>query len=317
MSLKNRLTKVYDVFSLRQVSGTSKYRTDEISVRLRNRVLLLFRDVVSGRWGHGDLTTEHKSWQDMQNSLQHLYGRPKLSKYKAVDEQEDTVKFLLSCNSGEFFDFIELSFKLECSWRAIGDEDQLVEAINKVFEVENAPFRLTPISKTVDAMVDRRGPPPWETVRVLAYPKVIRTDDEAIHREATEPALSVLDAPHFKEANVRFRQALDHYRKGAYDDCLTKCGTSLESVCKVICSKKRWIYAEEDSISKVLKTVIRESDLETFYESPLMLIATIRNKLSSSHGKGTAIRSVKRHTAQFSLNSTAAAILLLVHECEV
>ncbi len=317
MPLKHRLTKVYDVFSLRQVSGESNYKIDKVSDRLRRRVLLLFRDVVSGRWGQGDAATAHEFWQDMHNSLQHLYGRPNLSRLSTNSAMDDAIEFLLGCSTDEFFDFIELSFKLDCAWRAIGDEDQFVEAINKVFEVENAPYRLTPISKTVDAEVNRRGPPPWGTVRVLAYPKVIRTDDEVIHREAIEPTLSVLSAPHFSEANLRFREALDHYRKGAYDDCLTKCGTSLESVCKVICSKKRWPYTEDDNISQVLKTVIRESDLESFYESPLMLIATIRNKLSSSHGKGTAIPSVKRHTAQFALNSTAAAILLLVHECEV
>ena len=317
MTLRDWFTRTFDVFSFRHLSGNSNYREDEISDRLRSRVLLIYRDLASGRLGDPNRAVGVEFWQDMHNRLQHLYGLPCLSGNESLSAPDDTITFLLNCSAGEFFDFIELSFKLDCSWRAIDDEDDLVETLNEVFGIESAPYRLTKISKTVDPEVNRRGPPPWGSVRVLAYPKVIRTDDETIHREAIEPALSVLSASHFSEANLRFREALDHYRKGVYDDCLTKCGTSLESVCKVICSKKRWTYAEEDSISQVLKTVIRESGLETFYESPLMLIATIRNKLSSSHGKGTAIRNVKRHTAQFSLNSTAAAILLLVHECEV
>ena len=251
----------------------------------------------------------------MHNSLQHLYGRPKLSNYDADDVTEDTFKFLLSCNTGEFFDFIELSFKLDCTWRAIEDEDQLVEAINKILGIENAPYRLTNFSRIVEPMVNRRGPPPWDRVRIIAYPKVIRTDDEAIHREAIEPALSILNVPNFTEADLRFREALDHYRKAEYDDCLTKCGSSLESVLKAICKKKGWTYSEGENLSKVLQTVIDKSGLEPFYKDPLTIVATIRNRLSSSHGRGTTVRTVQPHVAQFTLNSTAAAILLLVHQC--
>lgn len=317
MNLKEKLTEIYDVFSRRNGSRASKYKSDEVSGHLRGRVVLLYRDVVSARWNSGHLATEHEFWQCMHNSMQHLYGRPKLSKYEADDEKEDTIKFLLSCSTGEFFDFIELSFKLDCAWIATGDEHQLVEALNKVFEVESAPYRLTPMSTTVDPQVNRRGPPPWGTVRVLAYPKVIRTDDEAIHREAIEPALSVLDAPHFEEANVQFREALDDYRKSDYRDCLTKCGSTLESVLKAICYKKQWEIFEGAKVDVVLQTVIRESGLESYYKEPLTLVATIRNRLGSSHGRGTPIRSVEPHVAQYTLNSTAAAILLLVHQCEL
>ena len=300
---------------MREMSRGSRYRPDKISDRLRTRVLLLYRDVVSGRWTGAASDSGHEFWQGMYNSLQHLYGRPNLSGRDANGEFEDMNMFLQDCSAGEFFDFIELSFKLDDDWPQI--RDQVVEAINEIFKIENAPYQLTKATTTEEPVVKSFGRIEGTRLVVIAYPKVIRADDEAIHSEAIEPAMSVLSAPHFKEANLRFRQALDHYRQGTYDHCLAMCGTSLESVCKAICSKKRWHYSDSDSLSQVLKTVIRESDLETFYESPLMLIATIRNKLSSSHGKGTAIPNVKRHTAQFALNSTAAAILLLVHECEV
>jgi hypothetical protein len=45
-----------------------------------------------------------------------------------------------------------------------------------------------------------------------------------------------------------------------------------------------------------------------------MLIATMRNRLSSAHGGGTAVRAVDRHVAQYALTSTAAAVVLLVHD---
>jgi hypothetical protein len=45
-----------------------------------------------------------------------------------------------------------------------------------------------------------------------------------------------------------------------------------------------------------------------------MIVATLRNRLSKAHGAGVQIRNVPRHLAAYALNSTAAAILLLVAE---
>ena len=47
-----------------------------------------------------------------------------------------------------------------------------------------------------------------------------------------------------------------------------------------------------------------------------MLIATMRNRLSGSHGGGDTVRSVERYVAQYALTSTAAAIVLLTHEAD-
>ena len=317
MTLKDWFTRTFDVYTLRQLPGNSNYKEDEVSDILRNKVLFVFLDLTSGRWADPSTAIGLDFWHEMHNRLQHLYGLPCLSGRESLSAPDDTITFLRNCSAGEFFDFIELSFKLDCSWRAINDEDDLVETLNEILGIESAPYRLTKISKTVDPEVNRRGPPPWGSVRVLAYPKVIRTDDEVVNREAIEPALSVLNVPLFEEANLRFRAALDHYRKTEYDDCLTKCGTSLESVLKSICRKKRWTYGEDENLSRVLQTVIDKSELEPFYKDPITIIATIRNRLSSSHGRGTTIRTVERHIAQYTLNSTAAAILLLVHQCDL
>jgi hypothetical protein len=64
----------------------------------------------------------------------------------------------------------------------------------------------------------------------------------------------------------------------------------------------------------LLTIVLNNSSLDRFFEQPLMLIATMRNRLSSSHGGGTSVRGVTRHVAQYAVTSTAAAVVLLVHE---
>ena len=54
--------------------------------------------------------------------------------------------------------------------------------------------------------------------------------------------------------------------------------------------------------------------LEPFFEQPLVLVATIRNRLSKSHGAGLNSRDVTEAKAEYAINATAAAILLLVKE---
>ena len=65
-----------------------------------------------------------------------------------------------------------------------------------------------------------------------------------------------------------------------------------------------------------LDVILANSRLDRFFKEPLMLIATMRNRLSGSHGGGDTVRSVERYVAQYALTSTAAAIVLLTHEAD-
>ena len=65
---------------------------------------------------------------------------------------------------------------------------------------------------------------------------------------------------------------------------------------------------------RLLKTVINNSGLEKFFEQPLILVATMRNKLSTAHGAGGASRNVTKGKAEYALSATAAAMLLLLAE---
>jgi hypothetical protein len=56
---------------------------------------------------------------------------------------------------------------------------------------------------------------------------------------------------------------------------------------------------------------IAEETLPRFFESPLILIATLRNKLDA-HGAGAQPHDPPEHLAKYSLHATAAAIVLLV-----
>ena len=126
------------------------------------------------------------------------------------------------------------------------------------------------------------------------------------------PVLTLLADPRFKQANEEYINALEDYRKGDYGDCLTKCCSSFESVMKIICDEKKWNYSQNDTAAKLIPNVVSNSGLDKFFEQPLLLIATMRNRLSTAHGGGTQSKNVEAHTAQFAVNTTGSAILMLV-----
>ena len=314
--IKEHLTTIFDVFSRRQVCHQQRELGD-LSDQLRNRILLLYRDIFSGAWGPpgssaystGDFTPEF--WQEMHNALQHLYGRFKLSTYNERNNVDDILSFLTICETSEFFDFIELSFKSNTFRRIMYDkETDVVNAINEIFRVEDAPYQLTGIVKI---RKNEKGAP---YKKVSSFPQIILLESEVIHEEAIAPALSILGASHFETANTEFRAALNEYKEGQHDNCLTKCGSAFESVLKILCKRNEWPFSETDTITPLLKAIIKNSSLDSFFEQPLTLIATIRNHLSSSHGAGNNPRIAEQHVAQYMISITAASLVLLVNEVD-
>lgn len=317
MFLKNQLSQIYDVFSRRRTPTPIGYQEPPISDRLRGKVVVLYRDVVSGRLRDRHFVSSEDNtgefWDQIYNSLEHLYGPAKVASSQARNAAEAGYLFACQCSTDEFLDFIELSFKIPIAWRIFGEPNDFVDALNQILVFEQFPYRLTRAVKVEEFDQDARHGYGAKTIRTVAHPRIVRAEDEVTHREAVEPALSVLTAPYFEAANLEFRDALEEYRRGHYGDCLTKCGSAFESVLKVLCERNKWTSAK-DTPAGLLQTVIANSKMDSFFEQPLILIATMRNKLSSSHGGGSTVRTVDRHVAQFALTSTAAAIVLLAHE---
>jgi hypothetical protein len=148
----------------------------------------------------------------------------------------------------------------------------------------------------------------------VALPKVVMRESEMLHTRAVEPALVLLQNPGFANANKEFLAALEDYRKGDYGDSLAKCGSSFESVMKVICQKKGWPYKDTDVANTLIKTVLANTNLDGFFETLLIIIATLRNRLSSAHGAGASPKTVPQHLARYAINVTASAMILLSDE---
>ncbi len=113
--LQERLKLMFDVFSNRSRKG--QYPPDKVPETLRNKVLILCRDVFSNSWRDqlsrgSDYTDEF--WGEIHRALQYVRGRPKLSSNPRVNTYaDDALHFLLACEPQEFLDFVELIFRVD------------------------------------------------------------------------------------------------------------------------------------------------------------------------------------------------------------
>ena len=321
--------EIYDTYSSRKSSTSSNDLPETIPASFRNRVLMFWDDFQQGTlpmagsfaYNHYGLET---FWQEMGQTLRHRYGRPALSPRSTLDPVTDLSNHLNSCNAEEFFDFLEMAFKLPMSWNLLHSSAEVIDAINEMFRFERLPYELTHwITEEKPVVAQRDGsrlpplPPSATTITTLSYPQVVRVDEEVTHTEAVRPALAALSAPHFSQANQDFLKALKHYRDSEFPDCLTACGATMESTLKVLCDRNRWQYQQRDTLKTLLETVIPKTTLEPFFKETLMHIGTIRNRLSSAHGRGATAQPVPRHIAQYAITCTAAAVILLIEEADL
>jgi len=311
-----KFSHIFDVFSKRNKEVEPLVRKAPIT--LRNKFVLFCRDVFSNsrnNWGSGDYTGEF--WNEIHQTLLYRHGRFQLSNGNPQSRAEDTINFLLACQDEEFFDFVEYIFRVKCLFHISVEENVLVAEINELFVSENVGYELTEMVK--EEVVEPVNTYPFSgqertVIKIVSYPQVINKDDQIIHTTNIMPTLTLLSEPKYKTANQEYLEALEDYRKADYGDCLTKCGSAFESVMKIICDSKKWKYNQTDTASTLLNTIINKSGLESYFEQPLIIIATLRNRLSKSHGAGVAPKVVSQNYARYALNATAAAIVFLVNE---
>ncbi len=307
------IKSVFEVFS-RRPGRAPAAPLKPLTTEFRTRVLMLCRDrfsapapyAAAGNW-------VEEFWMEMHGRLTYLLGRPRLSGADGPP-MHDAIKFLMDCSDDHFLDFVEYIFQVECYWRACPEESIMVDEINRFLLIEDLPYAVTPfVHETATGQF--MGHMVEGVRRVISFPKIVFREHQVPYAEAVEPAIQLLADKGFSSANQEFLAALEDYRKGRYGDCLTKCGSAFESTMKLICDRREWAYKPTDAAGALLHAVMTNSGMESFFEQPLLLIATMRSRLGSAHGGGPQPRAVPPHRARYVINATAAAILFLVEEC--
>ena len=247
-----------------------------------------------------------EEWVDYNSSFEAV-GDPWFSILKYLHDKF----FELTVDEFSFFysDFLRDYKSLICGSENALPPEKLLELVEYIIAHPMCP------PEFVDAVAET-----FEECRlpygVIRTPKVSIYDaeDEATRKLALEPALAVLAEQRFEVAGKEFRSAMNDYRNGDYANCLANCGSSFESVLKVICKSKGWSFNKNPNAGQLIKTVVEKSSLDSFFKYPLVLIATMRNRLSNAHGGGDKPRAPRRSIARYAVASTAAAIVLLVSE---
>lgn len=310
-----KISQIFDVFSKRNKEVEPFLRNVPTSLRIK--LILYCQDVFSNsRSYRGGMNYTSAFWNEIHQTLLYRNGKFQLSNGTPQSREEDTINFLMDCKDEDFFDFIEYIFKVNCLFHISMEKNQIVAEINELFSSENIGYELSEIVEVevIEPVYEYPFFGREQRVTKITNPQVIRKDDQVIHSTTILPALRLLYEPKYKTANQEYLEALEDYRKGDYGDCLTKCGSAFESVMKIICETKKWRYKQTDTASVLLTTIINNSELESFFEQPLIIIATLRNRLSTAHGAGIVPKEVTQNYARFALNSTAAAIVFLINE---
>lgn len=171
-------------------------------------------------------------WNEIHTKLAYLHGKPRLAKVNTNSKGDDALEFLFICSDAHFLDFIEYIFSTQ-SYRQSSSSINLVNDLNEFFKQDSLPYAIT------DFVWTKGNNQGYETSTLTAYPQIIRKDSEALFQTAIQPTLQLLREAEFISANKEFLEALEDFRKADYGDCLTKCGSALESVLKVICAQNK------------------------------------------------------------------------------
>lgn len=302
---------IFNAFSRRPTPpGERKKLTPEF----KNRTLMLCVEkhyVSQGTYSN----SPPRFWSEIHKKLRFLTGSPSLSDSFSSSHFEDIGSFLSECSDEHFLDFIEFVFQVQDRTPNDAAASAWVNPtdINTFFDVSNLPYYLT---KYV-----------WEEERIsrgglkrslVSLPQIVIRDSEVLHQMAIEPTLDLLSGRRWRTANEEFIKALQHYRKKEWEDCVSMCASSVESVMKIVCKEKGW-EKKPDSLqaAPLLKIVVKESNLDPYFVKLLELPHVIRNDKSYAHGAGNLDKTLPQHVAQFVVNMTASTILLIVEEANL
>lgn len=283
---------IFDIFSKRDKPLPDVFQTESIPKKLRTQICWIWKDSLF-KLAEGTLDWEPRNpvMREIVDVICREHGLPFLYERRSPPE-EDLVNALCEHKDTKIvLDIIEVSFR----YISRADQYDFRHKRDDVIRELNHRFRENGVGYQFDTDAQR----------------LIPIDSLITHQEIVRPALKLLAGPQYASANQEYLEAFDDYKKADYDDCLTKCCSCFESVMKVVCDAKGWPYQQGDTARPLLTKIIDNTDLPSFFDQPLLLIATLRNRLSSSHGSGTSQQHVPEHLARYALHATASAILLI------
>ncbi len=149
--------------------------------------------------------------------------------------------------------------------------------------------------------------------------EIVRVESQFIHAEVVKPALALLGAEEYAEANAEFLKALEHYRKGETKECLDECLRAFECTMKVICTKRKWVFKSKDTAKELIDVCLKNGLTPPLIHSHIRGVRAtlargipgIRNRIPG-HGREVQLMDVPPHYASYMLHLTAATVQFFI-----
>lgn len=303
---------VLDIFSKRQkkLRGDTPdvYIYDQLPQALKVQIVHIWRATLGNETEYRNVDFGvQRVYKAIVEPLCREYGTfilPGTKKQYDRNYLQELVEYLLNQNDAELaLDAVEISFRvidgITRRWEYLHRQNASKYADDAISEL-NARF----LEHGVGFQFENR--------------EIIRIDSEIIHNEAVKPALVLLRAAEYAGAQSEFLTAHEHHRHGRAKEALTECLKALESVMKVICTKRNWPYDTNATAKGLLEAVFQNGLVPALLNQHFSAlratleagVPTVRNRLGG-HGQGTQVTQVPDHLVAYTLHLTASAIVFL------
>ena len=295
----DRISRIFDAPSRRRDADYSKEVTDETVFA----VFLLYRDLLDVAYQWSD---EH--WMpEVIGEMAHLHHA-----LANVDRDRGFYvihEFLLKRQipKNAFLDFLETSLRHP---NAPNDNNDFVDAINRVLDEHDSPYLLTRYARREVTEPDPRFGGTSVHIYFDAFPRAYLKHDTVVQRQAIEPALEIFSDPSYATPADDFRTALDRRRTGDYDGCVTACSSAVEGSIKVVCEKLGWRKVKGTGLGALARSFVSKSSLPDALQASFRPLANWRNTQGDAHGHATKDATTEEIAQHFI--AEAASLIVLI-----
>lgn len=302
---------VFELYSMRnKPKYPDVYQYQVVPERLRSQITQIIRDTfgqseTSWRGSYSVKSASQEAYEFIFGILSKSYGEAVMRPH-AKGSYTWLQYYLYSCSTEQFIDVLELL----CRYA-----EKVIEPDYREFK-RNSDTTQNPVEaiEEINEWMKRNGFG-FEYVDGV----LIKVDEQYIHAEVVKPALFILQD--FEGAKEEFLSAHEHYRHGNFEECITDCCKSFESLMKAICHEKGWIDDKEHDklpaakliqkcIENELVPVYMQNQFTAFKQLLESGVPTVRNK-TAGHGTGKEVREIPQGLVSYTLHLTATNIVFL------
>ncbi|GAL23757.1 hypothetical protein JCM19239_7711 [Vibrio variabilis] len=299
---------IYELYSTRNKAKYPEvYQYKVVSDKLRTQVAQILVAAIGNRRNYGGyLTPSEDVYTSIYNILKREYGESSLGRHPEGSAAWLEDYLLNYANTEHFIDVLELTCRfidkhVRKNWANFHHNDNPSQRPDDALEELNERMKRAGFG--------------YEFTNGI----IVRIDEQYIHAEVVKPALFILQG--FEGAKEEFLSAHEHYRHGNFEECITDCCKSFESLMKSICHEKGWIDDKEHDklpaakliqkcIENELVPVYMQNQFTGFRQILESGVPTIRNK-TAGHGTGREVREIPQGLVSYTLHLTATNIVFL------